>query len=439
MTKQCTLERPVSFQGIGLHSGKACTVTFHPDKINSGISFVRSDLSPEARIPVTAQSARYDPSRGRRTILSSGQIEVHTVEHVLGAIHGLGIDNVRIDVDGDEVPEPADGSVLPIVKILKSGGLREQDAPRRYLRLEGPVSLSEQGVQLLAVPHDGLRITYTIEYANRVVGTQSASFELDPETFEREIAPARTFVLKRDIEELRRAGMIKGGTLANAVVVEDERIVNDEPLRFPNEFVRHKILDLLGDLSFVGAPLRAHIVAFRSGHQSHVKFVRKLHEATANSVGGARPTLTAGGERIWDITAIERIMPHRYPMLLVDRILELTDEKVVGIKNVTANEAFFAGHFPGHPIMPAVLIIEAMAQVGGFMLLNRVDEPDSKLVYFIGIDKAKFRRPVIPGDRLRFELTLIKLKGRICRMRGEAYVEENLVAEAELLSSVMER
>ncbi len=439
MTKQRTIERPVSFQGIGLHSGAQCTVTFHPDEINSGISFLRTDLPGTARIPVGPQAARYDPARGRRTILSNGQVEVHTVEHILAAVHGLSIDNLRIEIDGEEAPEPEDGSAIPIVETLKSGGLREQDAPRRYLRLDGPVSFNERDVQLLAVPHDGLRITYTIDYPNRVVGTQSASFELDPDTFEREIAPARTFVLMRDVEGLRRAGMIKGGSISNAVVVEDEGILNNEPLRFPNEFVRHKILDLLGDLCCVGAPLRAHIVAFRSGHESHVKFVRKLHEATANSVGGARPTLTADGERIWDITAIERIMPHRYPMLLVDRILELTDERVVGIKNVTVNEAFFAGHFPGHPIMPAVLIIEAMAQVGGFMLLNRVQEPDSKLVYFIGIDNAKFRRPVIPGDQLRFELTLLKLKGRICKMQGKAFVDGNLVAEAELLSSVIER
>jgi UDP-3-O-[3-hydroxymyristoyl] N-acetylglucosamine deacetylase/3-hydroxyacyl-[acyl-carrier-protein] dehydratase len=437
--KQRTIEHPVSYSGIGLHSGKPCTVSFHPDAENAGISFVRADLPGQAAIPVTAQMARYDRARARRTILSNGSAEVHTVEHILGAIHGLGIDNLRVEVTSEEAAEPPDGSALPIVELLKSGGFREQDAPRRYLRLDSPVTLEDDGVQLLAVPHDGLRITFTIDYANRMVGTQSASFELDPDTFEREIAPARTFVLMRDVEKLRAAGMIKGGSLENAVVVEDDELVNREPLRFPNEFVRHKILDLLGDLCLVGGPLRAHIVAFRSGHESHVKFVRKLHEATASLVGSARPTLTESGAQIWDINAIERIMPHRYPMLLVDRILELTADRVVGIKNVTANEAFFAGHFPGHPIMPAVLIIEAMAQVGGFMLLNRVDEPDSKLVYFIGIDNAKFRRPVTPGDQLRFELTLLKLKGRICKMRGEAFVDQSLVAEAELLSTVIDR
>ncbi len=302
------------------------------------------------------------------------------------------------------------------------------------------MTLDDGGVQLLALPHDGLRITFTIDYPDKVVGTQSATFDLDPETFEREIAPARTFVLMRDVEALRNAGLIKGGSLANAVVVEDGKVLSDEPLRFPDEFVRHKILDLLGDLSLLGGPILGHVVAFRSGHQSHVKFVRKLEQATVNSAGSARPAVNAAGEQIWDISAIERIMPHRYPILLVDRILEADrGRSVVGIKNVTINEPFFAGHFPGHPIMPAVLIIEAMAQVGGFMLLNRVEDPESKLVYFMGIDNAKFRRPVIPGDQLRFELKLLKLKGRICKMHGEAYVDGNLVAEADLLSSVIDR
>ncbi len=439
MSRQRTIEHPVSYQGIGLHSGKPCTVSFHPEPINSGITFVRGDLPGKPPIPVVPQHAKYDPSRGRRTILSSGQAEVHTVEHILGAIHGLGIDNLRVELDAEEAAEPSDGSALPIVQLLKSGGVREQEAPRRYLRLDYPVIFEDDGVQLIALPHDGLRITFTIAYPNRLVGTQSASFELDPEIFEREIAPARTFVLMREVEELQRRGMIKGGSLANAVVVEDEKLLNNEPLRFPDEFVRHKILDLIGDLCLVGVPLRAHVVAFRSGHASHVKFVRKLFAAASSSVAAARPTLTPSGDRVWDIGAIERVMPHRYPMLLVDRILGLTADRVVGIKNVTANESFFAGHFPGHRVMPAVLIIEAMAQVGGFMLLNRVEDPDSKLVYFIGIDNAKFRRPVVPGDQLRFELTLLRLKGRICKMHGEAFVGEHLVAEADLLSSIIDR
>jgi UDP-3-O-[3-hydroxymyristoyl] N-acetylglucosamine deacetylase/3-hydroxyacyl-[acyl-carrier-protein] dehydratase len=439
MTTQRTIDGRVAFRGIGLHSGLPCTATFEPDVENAGISFVRTDLKEPSRIAVTPDSARYDPARGRRTILSNGVAEVHTVEHILAAIHGLGIDNLRVELDAEEAPEPVDGSALPIVKVLKSVGMREQSAQRRYLKVEEPVTLNDGAVQLLALPHDGLRITFTIDYPDRVVGTQSASFEVDPETFEREIAPARTFVLMRDVEALRSAGLIKGGSLSNAVVVEDEKVLSEEPLRFPNEFVRHKILDLIGDLCLVGGPIRAHVVAFRSGHQSHVKFVRKIQQATMGSAGAARPTLGDQGQQTWEIAAIERILPHRYPMLLVDRILELTEDRVVGIKNVTANEPFFAGHFPGHPIMPAVLIIEAMAQVGGFMLLNRVADPRSKLVYFIGIDNAKFRRPVVPGDQLRFELGMVKLKGRICKMSGEAYVGDHLVAEAELRASLIDR
>ncbi len=439
MAKQRTIGAEVAYQGAGIHTGREASVRFVPAPINTGVVFVRTDLADSPRIPVAAGLAYYDPAQGRRTILKNGKAEVHTVEHVLAAVNGLGIDNLVIELDGAEPGEPTDGSVAPIVQLLNEVGLVEQSAPRRYLKLPEPVSFEENDVQLLAVPHDGLRITFTIDYPNAVIGTQSASFEVDERVFEREIAPARTFVMKEDVDRLRAAGMIKGGTLLNAVVVDASGIVNEEPLRFDDEFVRHKVLDLLGDLYLLGAPLKAHVIAFKSGHQTHVKFVKKLLEKAGNSAAIARPSLTAEGEQVWDIRAIERIMPHRYPMLLVDRILELSDERVVAIKNVTANENFFVGHFPGHPIMPAVLIVEAMAQAGGFLLLNRVDEPDNKLVYFIGIDNARFRRPVLPGDQLRFELKLLKLTRGICKMHGQALVDGNLVAEADLLASVVER
>jgi UDP-3-O-[3-hydroxymyristoyl] N-acetylglucosamine deacetylase/3-hydroxyacyl-[acyl-carrier-protein] dehydratase len=439
MAKQRTIERPVSYEGVGIHTGKTTTVTLKPGDVNTGVVFVRTDLAGRPQIPVTARSAHYDPQRGRRTILRNGNAEVHTVEHLLASIHGLGIDNLLIELDEEEPGEPPDGSVMPIVGLLKQAGLVEQAAPRRYFSLSEAVSLVDDDVQLMALPYDGLRITFTIVYQNDVVGTQSATFDVDQATFEREIAPARTFVLESDVAALKKDGLIKGGSLDNAVVVGKDRILNPEPLRFENEFVRHKILDLIGDLYLLGAPLRAHIVAFKSGHRSHVKFVKKLLDEAGDTKAVARPTINEAGDQIWEIDAIERIMPHRYPMLLVDRILELTDEKVVGLKNVTANEPFFVGHFPGHPIMPAVLIIEAMAQAGGFLLLNRVDEPDNKLVYFLGIDNARFRRPVTPGDQLRFELRLLRLKGGICKMRGEGFVDGKLVAEAELLASVVER
>ncbi|MGD8394477.1 MAG: bifunctional UDP-3-O-[3-hydroxymyristoyl] N-acetylglucosamine deacetylase/3-hydroxyacyl-ACP dehydratase [Candidatus Eiseniibacteriota bacterium] len=440
MAKQRTIERAVSYEGVGIHTGKTARVRLCPGAVNSGIVFVRVDLDGRPCIPVTANAAHYDPQRGRRTILRNGNAEVHTVEHLLAAIHGLSIDNLTIELDDEEPGEPRDGSALPIVALLRSAGLVDQPAPRRYFNLAHAVSLDDEGgIQLLAVPDDHLRITFTIEYPDTLVGTQSITLDIDEETFEREIAPARTFVLERDVAGLRQAGMIKGGSLDNAVVVGEDRVLNDEPLRFPDEFVRHKVLDLLGDLYLLGAPVRAHILAFKSGHRSHVRFVKKLVEAASNTAAVARPTSGENGEQIWDIQAIERIMPHRYPMLLVDRILELTDERVVAIKNVTVNEPYFVGHFPGHPIMPAVLTIEAMAQAGGFLLLNRVEEPDNKLVYFMGINNAKFRRPVLPGDQLRFELSLVKLKGGICKMRGMGYVDGKLVAEADLLASVVER
>jgi len=247
-------------------------------------------------------------------------------------------------------------------------------------------------------------------------------------------------VLERDVELLRSKGMIQGGTLQNAVVVRPDGILNREPLRFEDEFVRHKILDFLGDLSLLGRPARGHFLSVKSGHASNVRFVQRLAASEEpGSLLGPGSTNGSGGPIQLDINAIQRIMPHRYPFLLVDRILSLDAQRVVGIKNVTINEPFFNGHFPGHPIMPAVLIIEAMAQCGGVLLLNSVDRPKERLVYFMGIDNAKFRKPVRPGDQLRFELTLLRLKSRICKMEGKAYVDGDLVAEAELLSSIVDR
>jgi UDP-3-O-[3-hydroxymyristoyl] N-acetylglucosamine deacetylase/3-hydroxyacyl-[acyl-carrier-protein] dehydratase len=256
---------------------------------------------------------------------------------------------------------------------------------------------------------------------------------ITPEVFSKEIAPARTFALFEDVDRLREQGLIKGGSLENSVVVAEDHIMNEEPLRFPDEFVRHKILDFIGDLYLLGYPVRGRFIAVRSGHAANVKFIRELSE------GLKRGKLTMEEDRGLGLDMIQKIMPHRYPMLLVDRILELTEKRVVGIKNVTFNEPFFVGHFPGHPIMPAVLIIEAMAQVGGVLLLSTVDRPDDHLVYFMGIDSARFRKPVLPGDQVRFELELLKLRKPICKMRGEAYVDGEIVADAELWSRIVDR
>jgi UDP-3-O-[3-hydroxymyristoyl] N-acetylglucosamine deacetylase/3-hydroxyacyl-[acyl-carrier-protein] dehydratase len=324
--------------------------------------------------------------------------------------------------------------------VLKDGGIVEQNAPRRCIEVRSPVVLSENGVDMIALPHPGLRVSFTIHYDHPMIGTQYASFEIDEEVFEREIAPARTFSLLKDVEGLRGQGLIKGGSLENSIVIGDKKILNEHPLRFPDEFVRHKILDLLGDLSLLGAPLKAHVISVRSGHSANLKLARLLRKQC-----GQVPR-TLAGRRVRDVPSslsieqIKEIMPHRYPFLLVDRILSLEEGKrVVGIKNVTINEPFFQGHFPGHPIMPAVLIIEAMAQVGGVLLLSMVENPKEKIVYFMAIDKARFRKPVFPGDQVRFELEMLKLKLNTCKMKGMGYVGDDLVAEAELLSVVMDR
>ncbi|MGE5175316.1 MAG: bifunctional UDP-3-O-[3-hydroxymyristoyl] N-acetylglucosamine deacetylase/3-hydroxyacyl-ACP dehydratase [Hyphomicrobiales bacterium] len=437
---QRTLARAVAYDGVGLHTGVACHVEFRPAPPGSGIRFVRVDLPGRPEIPVSPRTARADTDQMRRTILKNGTAEVHTVEHILAAAAGLEIDNLEIALDAQEPPEPPDGSARPYVALFEQAGIVEQPAPRRYFRVREPVRYEENGVILVALPHDGLRVTFTIEYENAFRGTQYATYDITPETFVREIAPARTFVLERDVESLRAKGMIRGGTLQNAVVVKPDGILNQEPLRFDDEFVRHKILDFLGDLYLLGRPARGHFLSVKSGHATNVRFVQRLNagEEPGGLLRGIKGNGDAGPMQL-DIMAIMEIMPHRYPFLLIDRILNLTSDRVVGIKNVTINEPFFVGHFPGHPIMPAVLIIEAMAQCGGVLLLNTVERPKDKLVYFMGIDNAKFRRPVRPGDQLRFELTLLRLKQRICKMEGKAYVHGDLVAEAELLSSIVDR
>ena len=442
--QQRTLGRAVSYEGVGLHTGVRCHVEFRPAPVGTGIKFIRLDLPGQPEIPVAPRYARADTDHMRRTILKNGDAEVHTVEHILAAVAGLEIDNMVIALDAQEPPEPQDGSARPYVALFQSAGVTEQNAPRRYFRVREPVRFEEGGVILVALPHDGLRVTFTIEYENAFRGTQYATYDITPETFVQEIAPARTFVLERDVESLRQRGMIQGGTLQNAVVVKPDGILNREPLRFDDEFVRHKILDFLGDLFLLGRPARGHFLSVKSGHATNVRFVQRLaaDEEPGALLRGVTHGVTRNGDMgpiQLDIQAIQEIMPHRYPLLLIDRILSLEENRVVGIKNVTINEPFFAGHFPGHPIMPAVLIIEAMAQCGGVLLLNTVERPREKLVYFMGIDNAKFRKPVRPGDQLRFELTLLRLKQRICKMEGKAYVHGDLVAEAELLSSIVER
>jgi UDP-3-O-[3-hydroxymyristoyl] N-acetylglucosamine deacetylase/3-hydroxyacyl-[acyl-carrier-protein] dehydratase len=431
---QRTIRREASFEGVGLHTGARGEVTFRPAPPNSGIRFLRGDLPGKAEVQVRPENAHFDPGAGRRTILQQGDVQIHTMEHILAAVSGLGIDNLVIETSTMETPEPLDGSAAPIARLLKEAGLEDQERPKRHLKVTKPVRWRHDGIELSAVPYNGFKLTFTIDYDHPLIGRQTMSLDITPEAFIEQIAPARTFVLESDIEQLRQAGWIKGGSLDSAVVVGRDKILNP-PLRFPDEFVRHKVLDLLGDLSLLGGPLLGHITAYRSGHQSHVAFLKHLKaELPLPGRRAGRPP------EEWDATAIMDIMPHRYPMLLVDRITRIEEgESIEGIKNVTLNEPFFQGHFPGHPIMPAVLILEAMAQVGGLLLLNSVEDPNDKLMYFMGIDNAKFRRPVVPGDQIRFVLKLLKLRKGTSKMRGEAFVDDQLVAEAELLAMVVDK
>ena len=432
-TQQRTLKGDCSYTGIGIHTGQQVTVSFKPAPPDHGIVFVRTDLPNAPEVPASIKHVAPSSDNPRRTTLSHKGVKIYTVEHVLAALAGLGIDNARVELDADEPAEPTDGSCESFVNILSEAGIVEQDAPLQHLVITEPVTYDDGEVHISASPHDGFRLSFTIDYDNPTIGTQYASFEITEKTFLEEIACSRTFALQSDVEDLQKMGLIKGGSLENAIVVGEDGIVNKSDLRFPDEFVRHKILDLLGDLVLLGMPVRGHIYASKSGHSTNVKFVRRMGEAIKE--GRVKYSGTTG----WDIGAIEKVLPHRYPFLLVDRILELDDRRVVGIKNFSMNEWFLVGHFPGHPIVPGVLLIEAMGQVGGFLLLSRVEEKEKKLVYFAGIDNARFRKPVRPGDTVRFELHLVRLRGGTCKMRGAAYVEGELVADADLWSQVVER
>ncbi len=460
--KQRTIKRDISLEGIGLHTGNNTRMTFKPAPADHGVVFVRADLPGKPSVLADLDHV-VDISRG--TTLANGDARVHTVEHVLAALAGLQIDNMIVELDSNE-PPVGDGSAMPFVEKLLEAGIEELDADRRYLEIDETLVYSEpdRAVDIVVTPSDTLRITFMVDYRNPALGTQYTTLiDLDTE-FVKEYAPSRTFCFLSEVEMLKEQGLIKGGGLDNAVVIYDSDlgqvevdriqkaldlkgkafvgktgIINDIPLRFYNEPVRHKALDLIGDMSLIGVPIKGHFLAARSGHKANVSLAKKIREMYDKKkiIGKYQK---AKAEPILDINAIMKIMPHRYPFLLIDKVLELEPEKkVVAIKNVTINEPFFQGHFPGHPIMPGVLIIEAMAQAGGILLLEAVGNPADKLVYFLGIDKVKFRRPVLPGDTLRFELDMNFFRRGICKMSGVAFVGTTKVAEAELTAKVIDR
>jgi len=432
---QKTVGKEVSVEGRGLHSGQSARMTFAPAPANTGIVFVVPGPSGAVRIPALVEHAVPAEDLVRATTLVKDGVTVHTVEHVLAALAGLGITNCEIHLEGGEPPVPACGSALSYVEMIDAAGITQQGVPAVYHKISCPVHWRQGEIEIVAEPADHFTLSFAITYDDPAIGHQEATFAIHPTTFRREIAPARTFALMRDVAGLQDRGLALGGSLENALVFEDGKLAGEQKLRFPDECVRHKILDLLGDLALLGMPIQGHVRASLAGHAANVEFTRLLARSERKMPRVYPPREPRG----WDIASIMEVMPHRYPFLLVDRIVELEPGKrVVGIKNVSINEPFFQGHFPGHPIMPAVLIIEAMAQTGGVLLLTSVKDPRGKLVYFSGIDDARFRQPVTPGDQLRFELELVKLRGTVCKMRGTAWVGDTKVAEADMMSTVVD-
>ena len=433
---QKTVDKEIKIEGVGLHSGQEARMSFRPAPVNSGLFFtVPGPGGQDVRIEARVESVARDMDLVRATTLSKGDVQIQTVEHVLAALHGCGITNCEIHLEGGEPPVPGCGSALDYVKMIDEAGVRDQGLPSLYYKVNQPVRLRSGNVEILAEPADSFLLSFEVDYDDPLIGHQQMTIDLRPTVFREEIAAARTFAMMADVEKLQAMGLGQGGSVDNALVFDGGKLAGGQELRFENEVVRHKILDLIGDLSLLGMPIQGHIKARFSGHAANVEFTRLL----ARSERRMPRIYPPRDADFWDIQSIMEIMPHRYPFLLVDRIIELEPgKKVVGIKNVTINEPFFAGHFPGHPIMPAVLITEAMAQTGGVLLLSSVEDSRGKLVYFSGIDNARFRAPVTPGDQLRFELELVKLRGPICKMRGTAWVDGKLVAEADLMSSVVD-
>jgi UDP-3-O-[3-hydroxymyristoyl] N-acetylglucosamine deacetylase / 3-hydroxyacyl-[acyl-carrier-protein] dehydratase len=418
-----TIAHPVSLDGVGLHLGEPCCLQFHPAPSGAGITFRRIDLDGSPVIPALAEHAVLTE---RHTQLGADPVSVHTVEHVLAAVAGCGLDDVEIRLDGPE-PPIMDGSAAPFVDALTSAGVVEHPGEVRYLTLRKPLSFADGESRYEVTPSRELELDVTIDFPHPLIGVQRCSYRHACDTFATELGPARTFGFLREVDALRSMGLIQGASLENAVVLDDAAVLSGgSPLRWPDEFVRHKALDCLGDLALAGMRVRARVTAIKPSHRGTVQLVRAMKDA-------------AGEKTVLDIDDIMKVLAHRYPFLLVDRILEIDEKHVVGLKNVTINEPFFQGHFPGHPIMPGVLIIEAMAQTGGMLLMGSVPQPESKVVYFTSLNNVKFRRPVKPGDQLRFELELLQVRGTMCKMSGIAKVDGQVVCEAEMGAVVRDK
>ena len=462
MSKQQTIKESVSCSGIGLHTGVDSTITFKPARENSGIKFVRTDVKGSQEIQADIDHV-VDISRG--TTIAQNGTRIHTVEHVLAALVGLEIDNILIELTNKE-PPVMDGSSKDFVKVLQKAGIVKQSHDREYLEIDKAISYTDpvKRTDISVLPSDRYRLTCIIDYQYPWLGTQYFTIHSISD-FAKEIAPARTFSFLSEVEYLREAGLVQGGRLDNAIVIIDKDFDEEEinrlkslfkieenidigsngilhgvKLRFENEPVRHKALDVIGDLALLGMPIRGHIIAARPGHAANVEIVKKIKKQYQKKILQKKYQAEISSEYLFDINAIKKILPHRYPFLLIDRILDMKPgESLNAIKNVSVSEPFFQGHFPNQPVMPGVLIIEAMAQAGSFLLLHTTPEPEKKLMYFSGIEKSRFRRQVLPGDQILFKIDLLKLRMGTCKLHGTAYVDDKIVAEATFITTLGDR
>ena len=459
--KQHTLKESIEFLGVGLHTGEEVKMTILPAAENHGYKFQRTDLEKQ---PIIKADVDNVVSTERGTTLEQNGAKVYTTEHVLAALYAMQIDNALIQVDAPEIPI-LDGSSKLFVETIDKVGRAEQNADRVYFELDENIKWedTEKEIEFLAIPDKAYRVTVMVDYRSPVLGTQHASM-FDIKDFKNEIASCRTFVFLRELEFLAKNGLIKGGDLDNAIVLVERENINKEELnklakllgkesldisvdgigvlnhtklQFENEPARHKLLDIVGDLALIGKPIKAHILAARPGHSGNVRFAKVLKEQIKKQAKKGK-FFDLEKEPLYDTVAIEKMLPHRYPFLLVDKVMEITEDSIVGVKNITMNEPQFTGHFPGNPIFPGVLQIEAMAQVGGIFALSTVEDPHLYSTYFMKIDKVKFKQMVRPGDTVVFDLKLMSpIRRGLVNMSGIAYVNGKPVMEAEMLAQVV--
>ncbi|MBP5705305.1 MAG: bifunctional UDP-3-O-[3-hydroxymyristoyl] N-acetylglucosamine deacetylase/3-hydroxyacyl-ACP dehydratase [Paludibacteraceae bacterium] len=458
MENQKTLKGEFSISGVGLHTGLAINATFKPAPAGTGIKFKRIDLEGENEIDALAENV-VETSRG--TVIAKGDVKVSTIEHAMAALYALGVDNCMIEISGGEMPI-LDGSAAPFVKEILAVGLEELEAEREYYVVRKKTEFVNEatGSKYTFIPDDDFSMTVMVKYPSVVLSNQFANLDSIAD-FQNEVASCRTFVFVKEIEPLVKNNLIKGGDLDNAIVVYDEKLsqaevdhicgilgtsnvkaenigyLSNEPLRFENEPARHKMLDLIGDLALIGKPIKGKVIAVCPGHTANADLTKKLRKEIKRQEV-VIPSYDPNAEPVMDVNKIREILPHRWPMQLVDKVIEISDNYVVAVKNVTSNETFFMGHFPQEPVMPGVLIVEAMAQSGGLFVLNSLDDPHGYSTYFMKIDNAKFRRKVVPGDTLIFKVSYVTPLRRGCAvMKAYAFVGDQIVAEAEFMAQII--